>query len=527
MSEPSLIDRARLALQVFSRGLPRLRDYEHKQAKTPFMWPAWRTQTPTWAITSFENYVTEGYNLNSLIYSAVMYKARAMIAAPLRAYRGDPEQPEALPVDHPLSKLCARPNKFQSWAEFQMLNEVYLNLAGEVFVMCLRPRGGGLPEGLVSLRPDRVYLIPKDDEILGWLYVPEGKFVQDGLPILSQDMMTIKFPNPSDPFEGLGRGLSPLLPLAQSADVDNQVTAYLKTFFEHSAVPQGILKFNVPLDPGEMARIRERWTEIYGGVENWAEIGVLDQTGEYQQLGMNFSEMGFESIDERNESRILGPFGVPPILIGTRMGLARSTFSNYEIARRACWEDTLVPEIKLYEDEYSYFLQSNDGGFVRFDLGQVPALQQDKAALVAAALQMWQMGVPSNQAFHFMGLNVEPVEGGDVGYLPLGVTAVGAPKPEPLLPGIALAPEITPPATDTNAGATEAEEQGAEPVKAFDPAFELKGLTPGQKAHFWHQVDGTARRWEPRFEELAGECLEHDRRALQAELSAGKKKVSD
>jgi hypothetical protein len=135
--------------------------------------------------------------------------------------------------------------------------------------------------------------------------------------------------------------------------------------------------------------------------------------------------MGFEAIDERNESRILGPFGVPPILIGTRTGLIRSTYSNYEQARGAYWDDTAVPELQLFESEFQYFLRTDDGGFVAYDKSKVPALQQNVPDLIDAAFKMWQMGTSSNQAFAAVGLKVADIPGGDIGYISKNVVPVG------------------------------------------------------------------------------------------------------
>jgi hypothetical protein len=151
----------------------------------------------------------------------------------------------------------------------------------------------------------------------------------------------------------------------------------------------------------------------------------VDQGGDYQKIGSTFEEMGFKEIDERNESRILGPFGVPPILIGTRTGLVRSTYSNYELARRAYWEDTAVPELQLFEAEFQYFLRTDDGGFVAYDKSKVPALQQNVPDLIEAAFKMWQMGTSANQAFSEVGLKVAEIPGGDVGYISKNVVPVG------------------------------------------------------------------------------------------------------
>src|SRR5690606_11968816 len=165
------------------------------------MLPAWRTD-------DFGAYVEEGFNRNTLIYSAIMYKVRSKMSAPLRAYGDDPNNPAPLPVDHPLSRLVARPNPYQSFVEFHALNEIYFNL-GNSFIFFQRSRQGGLPEAMYSLRPERRWIIPKDGGLQGYLYVPEGQPAQAGLPILPQDMMHVKLPNPSDPLEGLGYGMPP------------------------------------------------------------------------------------------------------------------------------------------------------------------------------------------------------------------------------------------------------------------------------------------------------------------------------
>ena len=401
---PSFAVRAKTALQVFRRGFP------GGTKALPFSWPSWKQGIPAWKLIDLQSYINEGFSLNTLVYSAIMYKVRAVITAPLRAYTGDPDYPETIPATHKIAKIVAQPNEHQSWTEFQSLNIVYLNLDGNVFIL-KDPVDGSMH----SLRPDRVYIVPnkgKPAGILGFLYVPKGTAVRDGVPILPQDMIHIKLPNPGDNFEGMGYGMSPLSPAAQSADVDNMVTGFLNLFFKQGSMVTGVLRFESPLKPETVDIIKERWREQYGGYSKW-DIGVLDRGAQYQRTALTFEEMGFGEIDERNETRILGPFGVPPILIGSRVGLARSTYSNYEGARKAFWEDTLVPEIRLFEVEYQSHLNEGDV-FVKFDLSQVPALQKDLPVLISSAFTLWQMGVPANQALRAVGMRIGKVPGGDV-----------------------------------------------------------------------------------------------------------------
>jgi HK97 family phage portal protein len=438
---PSRWQRLKRALQFYRAGDPR---WDTK--RSPFIWPDFRTGQPLWQVCDYQSYVEEGYNLNAVIYSAIQYKARAVLGAPLRAYAGDPDQPEVLPPDHELTKLLTRPNTYQTGGEFMMVNTIYFNIAGETFVHMDRPARGGLPTAMRPLRPDRVKIIPDGNGGLrGYLYLPENRSWLDGVPLLPQDVMHVKLPNPLDPLEGMGHGLSPISPLAQSADVDNQVTRYLKTFFERGTMTNIILKFNVPMDDVEIARVRERWGKQYGGVESWTKPGVLDDSGDVKQLGLTFDQMGFGPIDERNESRQLAPFGVPPILVGTRYGLARSTDTNYKNARAHFWEDTFLPELQLYEPNFDYYLTGEDVSLiVRFDTSQVPALQKDIAQQIDGAYKLWQMGTPANTAVKVVGLQVPAIPGGDTGYLPLNLVPVGS------------APAL--PAAQTTTPATQAEE---------------------------------------------------------------------
>lgn len=418
MKAPNVIKRAQAAWGVFRRGYPRTpRMWPSKKAEVPLIWPDWRTEQPQWHIVDFESYVNEGFNLNTLVYSAIMYKVRAMTSAPLRAYSDDKTH---LDSEQPLSILVDRPNPYQSFITFHGLNIVYLNISGNCYILIDREEG--VPKALYTLRPDRVFIVPKkgSKEILGYLHVPEGKQPKEGTPIPPQDIMHIKLPNPSDPLEGLGYGLSPISSAARSISVDNAVTHFLKLFFDKGAVIPGILRFDVPLSPSVVQRIKERWKELYSGYEQWTDIGVLDRGAEYERIGLSFDEMGFAVLDERNESRILGPFGVPPILIGSRLGLLRSTYANYQEARRHFWIDTMVPETKLFEKEYAHYLKS-PGAQAKFDFSSVAELMKDIPALTEAAYHMWQMGVPANQAFDTVGLDLR-TEGGDVSYLPMEVS---------------------------------------------------------------------------------------------------------
>ena len=225
-------ERMRTAMRVLrGSSFPRQRQIVTRssygeQKKMPILFPDFRVGIPQWHVIDLANYITEGFQGNSLIYAAIMYKARAQMQVPLRAYKGDPDQPERLPPNDPLSMICARPNFHQSYPEMAMQSKVYFNLAGEAFFIFDRPVAGGLPINILCLRPDRMHIVPTRNKkkLLGYVYTAENVPVSEGLRILPQDVMHVKLPNPGDPLEGMGHGLSPIAPMAKNADVDKTFT---------------------------------------------------------------------------------------------------------------------------------------------------------------------------------------------------------------------------------------------------------------------------------------------------------------
>ena len=452
---------------------------------------------PQWNMLDLESFVQYGFNLNAVIYASLSYKAEARSSAPLRAYTGDKAKPKLLDDNHPLSLLLAQPNLYQSALEFDKLNTIYYGLAGNAYIYMSRPRTSDLPEAMYTFRPDRVKILVSVEngmEVIGYLYVPPGKSDAAGIPMLAEDVMHVKTPNPGDPLGGFGFGLSPLSPAAQSANVDNDVTKFLKVFFQHGAMFQNVLSYDAPMDADEMATVRERFEEVYGGVDNWGKVVVMSQGGKVARVNPTFEEMGFDSIDERNESRILMSIGVPALLIYSRLGLVASTNDNVVNARRVFWEDRLLAELRLFEGKFQKYLSQN-GAFPAYDLTEVPALRRDIKLLTEAAGQLIDRGVPPRIAFDTVGLSVADYDGQD----------------EPYQPGGAL-PTTPPP----NMAETQPEPVAEQSQRQSLTDYETKAV---QRA-----TEATAA-WLGRFGDAAAQQFERDKRECQA-LIAGAQKAA-
>jgi HK97 family phage portal protein len=419
----------------------------------PFVFTPWQQNTVQWDITDYQGYAEEGFAANPVIYATVMYKVRAVSYAPLRAYTGSPDAPKLAPVTHPLTVLLDRPNAHQSWMEFQQQQIMYLNLAGNCYTFLDRRPGQALPTALYAMRPDRVKIIPGDKTIKGYYYSPHGMGTRDGIPMLPQNVIHVKYPNPLDPFEGMGYGLSPVSSIAKVTNVDNMVTTFLYTFFKRGGVGLSALKFQGALSDETIARLRNEWMEIYGGYDNWHKPIVLDQSGEYQSMTPPFDELGFELIDARDEYRMTMAFGVDGMLVGARASGTRNTFSNFEQADRGFWQNTMLPELRLFEVDYRYSIQGEDGAWCAFDTSDVPALRADVNVQSQSFGLLVDKGVPPYIAAQTVGLQLERYDGDDVSWLPMSVVPYeqaiappAAPPPQlaPGKPDVATPGEVTP-----------------------------------------------------------------------------------
>jgi HK97 family phage portal protein len=476
------------------------------------LWPKWREGQATWEMVDLSSYIEEGFNLNAIIYSAIMYKVRSAASAQLRAYVGDRDQKEPAPPQHPLARLLDRPNTHQSFLELDGELRVYYNLFGNAYVWFKRDRGNrGYPTEMRSLRPDWVRHLYRDQELKGFMFKPPGVSEDDAPRLLREDVMHVRMPNPGDPFAGMGKGLSPLSPLSQSGDVDNAATAYLKQFFDYGAMPPGLLTFDVPMSDDDVTTARTRWMEIYGGSRNWTDTAVLDQGGKYQRLGLTFAELDMKGLDGRNESRIAMPFGVPLTLIESRPDIVQSTYSNKEQDRVMFWQDTLLPELRAFEVEWLFYLHGDDGAFPAYDFSSVPALESARAARTTRLLEAARGGLVTRAEYkEAEGL---PFDDSDNVYL-LPISAVPIPVGAPAEPS-------APAPSDSEGERANSEDDGTQRGKARPT--KAHALTQEAKQRVWKTIDATATSYEDAAMEAARQAFERDRREVRAIISAGHK----
>ncbi|HEX7993161.1 MAG TPA: phage portal protein [Streptosporangiaceae bacterium] len=383
---------------------------------------------------SYTSSAQQGYGRNELVYACIRERAENLPQSTLRVYpsvHGEPLE------NHRLRQLIANPNPMQGEFEFFELSVTYLDLAGNCYWLIQRGRDG-LPAELWPLRPDLVRIFPSSARTWNYGYVldPSAPAVrQDIIPIARQDIIHVKYPNPLDQYFGQ----PPLRPAARATSLDNAATHFVDTLLRNYAVPGVVIKTVEATTAAAAGVLKERWRHAFGGSRK-GEPAVLQQGMDVQPLGMNLRDLEFPDLRAFSESRICAALDVPPILVGAKVGLDRSTFTNYGEARKQLWEEAIFSLQRRFGDPITSQLLPEFSGvgrqrvMLRWDNSDVVALREAESAKWERATNALARGGITINDFR-RTVELEPVPGGDVFLMPAGVVPqpadqIGTP-PEP------------------------------------------------------------------------------------------------
>lgn len=430
--------------------------------------PSWEVVTPQYPTPTPYNSMRLGYKLNEIVYSCVNLRSTAIGEAPLKVYNITGETPEE-DKQSALIKLLKRPNDRITQAMFWQVTELYLLVAGFCAWEKERNRLGEVIR-LWPMRPDWCGFMRGQNRMLDYIrYQPYGLPPVD-VPI--DDVVLFQYWDPMYP--GL-KGWSPTMQAYSIMGVDNNTTAFLDRFFKSGAVPAGLLKTASTLTETEARRIQSLWESQHGGAQNWAKTAVLGSGVEWQSTTMTFKDIGFGDVDARSESRICGMFRVPPIMISAKIGMDRSTYSNYQEAKKGFYENSVMNEWgflsgMVAEQLLPDFYADPENYTTEFDSGNIKALQEDRNAQWQRATQAAIASlITRDEAREEMGL--DPIDETDV-FVGNAAPAVGeetepAEDVPPQLAGFMGAPV-------TSGSASEQPEQDEEPEKPPTPEEELE-----------------------------------------------------
>jgi HK97 family phage portal protein len=307
-------------------------------------------------------------------------------------------------VRHAALSLLNTPNPWYSRFGLFEASQQYMELTGEFFWVVEYDKRATIPLGLWPVRPDRMDPVPDAKTYLrGWVYTsPDGS---EKVPLLPQEVIQGRFPNPLNPYRGLG----PVQSVLTEVDAARSAGEWNRNFFTNAARPDGVLQADHALSDEEWNTLTERWREAHRGVGRAHRIAVLEAGVTWVPTSSTVKDMDFPNLRNVSRDLIREAWGIHKIMLGNSDDVNRANaqtgeevFANWSVSPRLDrWRDVLNTQF------LPLFGSAGDG--VEFDyVYPLPAnREQDNAELMAksqAALWLTQAGYDQADVLEAVGL---------------------------------------------------------------------------------------------------------------------------
>lgn len=386
-----------------------------------------------WSARDYRAFADEAYRKNVVAYQAVNRIADAVASVRWTLWRGEAEITE-----HEILKLIARPNPSQSGAQYIQAKIGYLLLSGNGYEE--RVKVGASVRELYQLRPDRMKVIPGANGFpMGYTYEVGGRKVKWDVDerTMDSDIRHIRMFNPLDDWYGM----APVEASAYAIDQHNEAMAWMQALLQNSARPSGamVVGNNETLSDDAFNRLKAQIDEQYSGSRNAGRPMMLEGGLDWKPMGLSPTDMGIIEAKNAAARDIALGFGVPPQLLGIP---GDNTYSNYQEARLAFWEDTVIPLLDWIAQDWSEWLTGGEL-MLKPDLDQVPAIVEKRQTLWDMADRATDLTI--NERRELRGY--KPIQGGDVllvnsSQISLDMATEPLPEPAPVVAPV-VPPELT------------------------------------------------------------------------------------
>ena len=306
------------------------------------------------------------------VYSCVRILSEAIASLPLHLYRYTDSGGKEKATDSPLYFLLHdEPNPEMTSFVFREAMMTHLLLWGNAYAQIIR-NGKGEVTALYPLMPDRMTVDRDENGRLYYEYIVSS----DDAPINKKS--TVRLPPfdvlhiPGLGFDGLV-GYSPIAMAKNAIGMSIACEEYGSKFFANGAAPSGVLEH--PGTIKDPSRVRESWTQTFGGSSNAHKVAVLEEGMKYTPISISPEQAQFLETRKFQIDEIARIFRVPPHMVGD---LEKSSFSNIEqqslefvkytldpwVSR---WEQNLVRSLLTTDEKKKYFIKFNVDGLLRGD----------------------------------------------------------------------------------------------------------------------------------------------------------------
>lgn len=375
----------------------------------------------------FQGYVNGAFKSNGPVFACIQARSMVFSEARFQWRKMTNGRPGDL-FGSPELDLLENPWPSGTTGELLARMEQDASLSGNFFATVADDAGNlgnaatGEGRRIVRLRPDWVTILigtkkdgiegihNADAKVLGYFYQPAGITDALGFPTLGTDQISGEVmllpeevchysPTP-DPIARF-RGMSWLTPIVREVQADSLATVHKKTFFENSAVPNMVVKFDKDTSEDTFDEFVEKFQSGHQGAWNAYKTLFLMGGADVTPLTHDFRQLEFSQTVGKGESRIAAAAGVPSSWVGFSEGMQGSSLNsgNYAASRRRFADGTIRPMWRMAASSLQTLIKNvPSGAHLWYDERDIAFLREDatdRAEIMRINLNAADAGIKS------------------------------------------------------------------------------------------------------------------------------------
>jgi HK97 family phage portal protein len=376
----------------------------------------WLGNTIVWNSENDETYINDGYRKNATIYSIVNIITKAASTIPYHIYRkvndnsykrykamssgiADPnvmlksnmlKKHALVELEHTdLHKLLERPNPAQSYATWITEMIAFGKLTGNRYIYGIGPETGENINKYTEL-----YIMPSQIMEInsGGIMKPVESYTieYNGTYHIPADQMChIKDFNPF--YDGTGShlyGQSPLKAGLRSMTTNNEATESGVKFLQNQTARGLLMSDEGDLNEVQAQQLKDKFRKEHQGSKKAGDIIITPKKLSWVNFGLNASDMSL--IEQYNASikDLCNIYNVPVQLLNNTES---STYNNMKEAKKALYQNCVIPELLKIKDELNRWLAPmyGDDICIEYDFSVIPELQEETDKIVDQMSKAW------------------------------------------------------------------------------------------------------------------------------------------
>jgi len=379
-----------------------------------------------------DNYIRKGYQKNPTIYSLINLITKTAVAIPYIIYEKKDEDAlkryksltsgtvnndslmkaniirkhALIETQHtPLHDLLDRPNPAQSYATFMSEVIAFGKLTGNRFIYGIGPESRDnkvfnelytLPSHLVEIKSNGIF------EPVSKYCMSYGRSTYD---IEAEDVLHIADFNPD--YDGSGShlyGQSPLMSGLRTMTSNNEAVETGLKYLQNQTARGILTSEDESLTPTQAQQLKDAFRRNYQGSHNAGDVIVTPKKLSWTNFGLSAGDLQLLETYNASIKDLCNIFSVPVQLLNNTES---STYNNMREAKKALYQNAVIPELDKLRDELNRWLVPlyGDNLFLDFDYSSISELQQEQEKIVEQLTKSYWLS--NNEKRQAMGYGLD------------------------------------------------------------------------------------------------------------------------